>query len=93
MTESQKQISEVCKNLEKFLIEKNKRYGDSALNPLNIFSKLEAEDGICVRLDDKLKRVQNNSDNMRKNDLIDIVGYLLLYCVKKEWLSFDEFID
>ena len=93
MNETQEKINIICSNLAKFLIEKNKRYGDSALNPLNIFSKLSAEDGICVRLDDKLKRIQNNSKDVRKNDIIDIAGYLLLYCVKKDWTSFDEFLD
>jgi len=93
MTESQKKIKEITKNLGDFLIEKNKRYGDSALNPLNIFSKLSAEFGIRVRLDDKLKRIQNNKDDLRKNDVVDIMGYLVLLCVDKDWKTFDEFID
>jgi hypothetical protein len=94
MKNTQDKISEICNNLNDFLIEKNKRYGDSALNPLGVFSKLSAREGICVRLDDKLKRIKNNtSKEIRKNDVVDIIGYLILYCVEQDWLSFDEFLD
>lgn len=91
--ETQKKIVEICNNIADFLVEKNKRYGDSALNPLGVFSKLPAEEGICVRLDDKLKRIKNNSKEMRKNDVIDIVGYLILFSIKKEWITFEDLLD
>lgn len=90
---TQEKIKIICNNLSNFLIEKNKRYGDSALNPLGVFSKLTADEGIRVRLDDKLKRVKNNSKDVRKNDTADIIGYLILYCIEKNWLTFDEFLD
>lgn len=93
MKETQDKIKKISNSLRDFLLEKNKRYGDSALNPINVFSKLSAEDAISVRLDDKLKRIQNNTDDMRKNDVVDIMGYLLLLCVEKNWTSFDEFLD
>ena len=72
--------------------EKNKRYGDSALKPAMIFSKLDAENSICIRLDDKLNRVKNSSA-LRKNDIADIMGYLLLLCKSKEWIDFSDLID
>lgn len=64
------------------LREKNKRYGNSALEPANIFYKGSANDSIRIRLDDKLKRVFN-SDTLRKNDLFDILGYLVLLCISE----------
>jgi hypothetical protein len=85
-------INMVTVAIRKLLQEKNKRYGDSALNPLGAFSKLSAEDAIRIRLDDKLKRVMN-SDELRKNDVADIIGYLVLLSVAKDWLNFDELID
>ena len=32
-------IETVCNNMRDFLIEKNKRYGNSALNPIRVFNK------------------------------------------------------
>lgn len=84
-------------NFSKFLKEKNKRYGNSALKPLNIFINHKEENnkalnGILERLDDKLSRIKN-SDLLRKNDVIDILGYVELLCISKDWLDFDEFLD
>ena len=62
------------------LIEKNKRYGNSALQPLNIFYKGDAINSIAIRLDDKISRIKNSSE-LRKNDMFDILGYLILYSI------------
>lgn len=91
-TETQKKISETVDNLKKFLLEKNKNYGDSALNPVRIFSKLDSTEQIRIRLDDKINRIIN-SDELRKNDIVDATGYLILLMVSKDWTNFDEFID
>ena len=39
-----------CKKLEDLLLQKNARYGDAALEPLNIFSKANAVSSIKARL-------------------------------------------
>lgn len=62
------------------LLEKNKRYGDSALNPIRVFSKLNASDGILIRLDDKLSRIVNSKE-LRTNDVCDMIGYLSLLAI------------
>lgn len=85
-------IQNITDSLNRLLQAKNKNYGSSALSPLGIFNKNEATEGIKVRLDDKLMRVKN-SDILRKNDIADIMGYLVLLCVSEEWLNFDELID
>lgn len=85
-------ITLVCDNMKELLLEKNIRYGDSALNPMKIFSKFDSTDSICIRLDDKLKRIAN-SKNLRKNDVADMIGYLVLLCCSKDWLDFKELID
>lgn len=85
-------IHETLNSLNHLLQEKNKNYGDAALTPLGIFNKNSATDGILIRLDDKLQRVKN-SDILRKNDIADLMGYLTLLCVEKEWTNFDELID
>ena len=85
-------IKQTCDSLNRLLQEKNKRYGNSALEPLGIFNKKSASDGIMVRLDDKLMRVKN-SNELRKNDVSDVIGYLVLLCVDKGWDNFDDLID
>lgn len=64
-------------SMKEVLMEKNKRYGNSALEPNNIFSKLSATNSICVRLDDKIGRIKNSSE-LRTNDICDIIGYCFL---------------
>ena len=92
LTEAQESIHNVCSNLDKFLIEKNKRYGNSALNPRKVFSKLDAEEGIKVRMNDKISRIEN-SDELRKNDVWDLLGYLSLLIIAKGWEDPSELID
>ena len=75
-------ISEICMAMNDLLHYKNDKYGDAALKPKKIFSKLDSADSICVRLDDKLSRVMNCSE-LRTNDICDIIGYLTLLLIAK----------
>ena len=85
-------IEEVCNNMRDFLIEKNKRYGNSALNPIRIFNKASTTTSLLCRLDDKLSRIKN-SDELRKNDAVDLAGYIILLCIANDWMDFKEFLD
>jgi hypothetical protein len=91
-TDTQKKIRKIASQFANFLVEKNRRYGSSATEPMRVFSKAKASDGILVRLDDKLSRIKN-SDKLRKNDVSDLIGYLMLLCVANDWTSFDELLD
>jgi len=84
-------IEQVTESLKELLLEKNKRYGNSALEPLEGI-KYTPEDGIKIRLADKVKRIINSKE-LRKNDIADMLGYMILLCVYKEWLSFKDLID
>jgi len=67
------------KNISNLLKEKNQAYGNTALNPTNIFSKLDATEAICARIDDKLARINNKGINDLTEDTVDdLIGYLLL---------------
>jgi len=44
------------------------------------------------RIDDKLSRIKN-SEELRKNDVVDLMGYLVLLCIKKGWMNFKDLID
>ncbi len=83
---------EIASNIADVLLHKNNNYGDSALEPINIFNKSESSESICTRIDDKLSRVKNSKE-LRKNDVFDLIGYLILLCISKGWTTFTEFID
>ena len=85
-------IKKVCDSLKIFLQTKNKNYGDSAIKPVRIFSGEIPVSGINVRIDDKLSRI-SNSEILRKNDIVDLTGYLILLCIQNDWLDFQDLID
>ena len=67
------------KKIVDLLKSKNQAYGNTALNPTNIFSKLNATEAICARIDDKLARIGNRGINDETEDTVDdLIGYLLL---------------
>lgn len=87
--------NKIIASIKSVLIEKNKRYGNSALAPINVFYKGDATDSICIRLDDKLSRIKNSGE-LRKNDLYDLLGYCILYLVginKNEDETFEQKVD
>lgn len=89
---TQESIDLILTNFAEFLKEKNRRYGDSALVSINVFSKLPAGEQIRIRLDDKVSRIKN-SDTLRKNDVADVVGYCVLLMVLHDWTEFGDLID
>lgn len=72
-------VSDVLIEIKDLLISKNQKYGNSALEPLGVFSKLTPEQALFVRIDDKLKRIKNGSLEKDDEDVInDLIGYLVL---------------
>ena len=72
-------LDKVTKKVTDLLKEKNAAYGNSALNPANIFSKLDAVESLLVRMDDKIMRIKNKGINDKTEDTVDdLIGYLLL---------------
>lgn len=73
------EIKAVCAELGSMLIEKNRAYGNSALDPVRIFSKASTQEQIKVRLDDKLSRLARGRADAFGEDVInDLMGYLVL---------------
>ena len=79
---TQERIVEVTDAMQQVLLEKNKRYGDSAITPKRRFSKLDSTQGILIRLDDKMNRIES-SDELRTNDICNMIGYLNLLLIAK----------
>jgi hypothetical protein len=76
-------IREVCTDLADFLIRKNVSYGNSALDPVRIFSKANAEEQLLVRIDDKLSRLARGHTFADEDTIKDLLGYLVLLAVAK----------
>jgi hypothetical protein len=73
------QVYKILSEITEMLVAKNQKYGNSALEPLGVFSQLSAEEGLLVRIDDKLKRIKNGSLQKDDEDVInDLIGYLVL---------------
>ena len=73
------EVYQVLSEITEMLIAKNQKYGNSAIEPLGIFSELTPEEGLKVRIDDKLKRIKNGSLDKDDEDVInDLIGYLVL---------------
>jgi hypothetical protein len=85
-------ISIICENLSNFLHTKDSRYGSSISEPIHVFAKGSSDDLLYARIDDKINRIRN-SEELRKNDVVDLMGYLVWVCVKKGWFSFRDLID
>ena len=81
--QTQYAISNICDEIKEMLIEKNKSYGDSALDPIRIFSKANTDEQIKIRIDDKLSRISRGSEFYGDNDIDDLIGYLILFKVSK----------
>jgi len=78
-------IKSKCKQLEQLLLQKNAKYGNSALEPLNVFSKANAVTGIKTRIDDKLKRIKNAGlVDDTEDTLQDLAGYIILLMIAKD---------
>jgi hypothetical protein len=78
-------IRQECDDLAELLIEKNRAYGNTALNPVNIFSKLTSEEAIRARLDDKLSRIRTIGLSDESEDTLkDLNGYIILLRVSKK---------
>ena len=85
MSGSKEQIKDVTGRVYRMLAEKNEAYGNSALEPINIFSKGDAVESLQARIDDKLARIKNRGVNDETEDtLFDLCGYLILLIIAKE---------
>jgi hypothetical protein len=83
--DTESRAREVLLRVADLIKDKNKKYGDSALSPLRIFSRLDATNSIKVRIDDKLTRIANSGLNDDTEDtLMDLIGYMALLVVAVE---------
>ena len=77
-------IASVCDGIKEMLLEKNRKYGNSALEPVRIFSKADTIEQIKVRMDDKLSRIKSAQSDEDEDVWRDLAGYIVLLIVAKE---------
>jgi len=77
-TKTQQAISATMKEIEEMLLSKNRAYGDSALDPIRVFSTSDELEAIRVRIDDKLSRVVRGRNYPGEDTIDDLIGYLVL---------------
>ena len=78
LTASQQAIAAECDALKAFLLEKNRKYGDSALHPRRFLSRANAVEQLKVRIDDKLNRLCNAAADEDEDVVLDLIGYLVI---------------
>lgn len=84
-------LARVLNDIESMLVEKNRKYGNSALEPVRIFSKASPLEQLKVRMDDKLSRLRSAQDDEDEDVIDDLLGYLLIY--KVATLKRSDYID
>mgnify|MGYP003109858541 FL=1 len=79
-------IAKICDDIRDLLLKKNQAYGNSALEPIRVFSKASSCEQILVRIDDKLNRIKQGANILSEDEdvLQDLIGYLILLKVWKE---------
>ncbi len=79
----------VLNSVSEVLIEKNRKYGNAALEPIGLFYKGDSAASIAIRIDDKISRVRN-AEELRKNDMFDLLGYGLLLGISQNYWDIPE---
>lgn len=76
-------IAQVLDGIKALLVKKNFKYGDSALDPVRIFSEASVVEQLLVRIDDKLSRIKRGVGLLAADEDViqDLIGYLVLLSI------------
>ena len=80
---NQVKIAGLMDEIKTMLLAKNVQYGDSALQPVRVFSTADTTEQIKVRIDDKINRIVQGNDSMESDEDVikDLIGYLVLLLI------------
>ena len=79
-----KEILVQCLEIATLLLEKNISYGNSALDPIQIFSKIDIGHQIDIKIDDKLSRIKRGNEFPGDDTLLDLCGYIVLKLIHQK---------
>ena len=71
------------KEIYDLLTTKNVSYGNSALDPVRIFSRADTIEQLLVRIDDKLSRIKRGN-SYSDDTLKDLIGYLIMLRIARQ---------
>ena len=84
--ETRRLLAEAGIRLACLLLRKNERYGNSALDPIEVFARdITPAQRLGVRMDDKINRIvrgEGISGGDAEDPRVDLAGYLLLDVVR-----------
>jgi len=82
----EKLITKECNSIKDLLVSKNASYGNSAFEPVRIFSTADTIEQLKVRIDDKLSRISRGNLEVENFDetVTDLIGYLILLKIKQK---------
>lgn len=76
--EIQYHIANTVIRIGEMLLDKNRKYGNSALDPLRVHSQATPIEQLKVRADDKLSRLRSAQADDAEDALLDYIGYMIL---------------
>lgn len=82
-TDFEKAVRRHTDQIAELLISKNLSYGNSALDPVGVFSSASREEQLKTQIDHKLSRVARGGDPSA-DTIQDLIGYLTIFLVAKE---------
>lgn len=82
MAEFEQDLDAVLLELRTMLLAKNKAYGNSALDPVRVFSRASVTEQLLVRLDDKLSRLRNG--DISEDVELDLMGYMVILRIARK---------
>lgn len=80
----EQKVQDILHGMADLLVEKNAAYGNSALDPVRIFSRADTTEQLYVRLDDKINRVKQGHEYPGDDTIRDIIGYCTLILIARE---------
>ena len=87
----QRLIAAECDAVRDLLLRKNREYGDSVFEPVNVFAQADAIQQIEVRIDDKIKRIKTTRGmpdvKIHEDTEQDLIGYLIILRVARRVLA------
>lgn len=72
------ELADCLDEIRELLTRKNEQYGNSALEPMRIFSGATPVEQLLVRIDDKLSRIAKGNGEGDEDAELDLLGYLIL---------------
>ena len=89
-------VNTLMSNFGSYFKIKNKQYGSSSLELVKVFGNGTAHTILGSRIDMILSRIatsQQRGGDIKKKDVVNLVGNLVLLMLYKGWIEFDDLTE